>query len=304
MPALPVMDTNTGGYVEPTSDLIDLSVRCLNGEGCELRLGSSALGSDLQKLVSEQLPSKKGRGFTLHYMNSPLMLQHTLQGQGIVGKTAIVSCTFVPTDLCAAWCCLQSDSLPGKTDAQEPLQGITRIAGMCCTKSSLPSSLESLIFGHKFNETLNGVTFPSRLQGLTFGYHFDQSLRGVTLPTGLKTLTFGCSFNKSLEGLTFPSSLQSLTFGRLFNQRLDLESVIFPSGLQNLTFGDNFDRSLQGVTLPNGLQSLTFGSNFNQSLEGVNLPIGLQSLVFGWRFDQGLEGVNLPTGLQSMAFGH
>jgi len=208
------MSTSAGGYVEPTSDLIDLYVRCLNGEGCELRLSSSALGSDLHKLVSEQLPSKKGRGFTLHYMNSLLMLQHTLQGQGIVGKTAILSCTFVPTDLRAAWCCIQSDSPPGKTmNAQEPLQGIARIAGMCCTEYSLPSSLESLTFGHKFNQSLNGVTFPSRLQSLTFGYHFNQSLQGVTLPRGLRTLTFGCSFNKSLEKVAFPSGLQNLTFG-------------------------------------------------------------------------------------------
>ena len=37
---------------------------------------------------------------------------------------------------------------------------------------------------------LQGVTLPSSLQSLTFGYKFDQDLKGVMLLSGLQTWTF------------------------------------------------------------------------------------------------------------------
>ena len=43
-----------------------------------------------------------------------------------------------------------------------------------------------------------------------------------------------------------------------------------------MTFGQDFNQSLERVTLPNGLQSLTFGRRFEQSLVKVALPIGLE----------------------------
>ena len=45
---------------------------------------------------------------------------------------------------------------------------------------------------------------------------------------------------------------------------------------QQLTFGDDFNQSLDNVSLPGGLLQLTFGYDFNQSLDNVNLPHGLQ----------------------------
>ena len=50
------------GYVLPAagSEQIKLDVRCLNGEGCMLSLADSTLGREVHRLVSEQLPSKRG----------------------------------------------------------------------------------------------------------------------------------------------------------------------------------------------------------------------------------------------------
>ena len=53
-----------------------------------------------------------------------------------------------------------------------------------------------------------------------------------------------------------------------------------PRSLAMLSFGDEFNQSLEQVTLPSRLQSLSFGLEFNQSLERVSLPSSLQSLIF------------------------
>ena len=49
------------GYVEPVgcSDVIDLHVLCLNGDGCALALSPGTLGREVRQLVLEQLGGKK-----------------------------------------------------------------------------------------------------------------------------------------------------------------------------------------------------------------------------------------------------
>ena len=295
--------SDAGACVEPSrgSDLFDLSVQCLNGEGCMLKLNGSCTGWEVYRMVSKQLPQKKGAQLTLHHLDSSLILHKELQAQGIMGKAATLSCTYVPTDLYAAWCTVQSLPVSQKELA---LQGVTQIAGATTTKylHHLPESLEHLTFGNEFNQSLEGVTLPSSLQTLTFGSDFDQSLEHVTLPSSLQTLTFGSDFDRSLKHVTLPSSLQTLTFGSDFDQ--SLEHVTLPSSLQTLTFGHWFNQSLEGVTLPSNLQTLTFGESFNQSLEHVTLPSSLQTLTFGERFTQSLERVTLPSSLQTLTFGH
>jgi hypothetical protein len=92
------------GYVEPVgcSDVIDLHVLCLNGDGCALVLSPGTLGREVRQLVLEQLGGKKGRKLALHHNASLLMPGQTLQEQGIC-QAATLSCTFVPIDLCAAY---------------------------------------------------------------------------------------------------------------------------------------------------------------------------------------------------------
>ena len=55
------------------------------------------------KMVSLKLPAKPGAQLVLYHGASQLALFKSLQQQGIVGKTATLSCTFVPADLFAAW---------------------------------------------------------------------------------------------------------------------------------------------------------------------------------------------------------
>ena len=47
--------------------------------------------------------SKERGGLALQYLASPLVLGQTLQEQGIEGQDMTLSCTYVPTDMCAAW---------------------------------------------------------------------------------------------------------------------------------------------------------------------------------------------------------
>ena len=66
---------------------------CLNGEECKLSLSSSTLGREVHQIVSQQLPSRKGRKSTMQHGNSKLILGQTLQGQGVVGEAVTLSCT-------------------------------------------------------------------------------------------------------------------------------------------------------------------------------------------------------------------
>ena len=234
-------------------DQIDLHIQCLAGHGFTLSVPPTTLGWALRKLVSERLGCKGGRKIVLHHNASAIVQHQSLQEQGILGKEAVVSCTFVPTDLYAAWLCIKR----GAVSDAFAMEGVTHLTGAPEGQylHNLPHSLKHLGFGFDFNQSLKGVSFPNSLESLTFGDKFNQSLEGVNFPNSLQSLTFGSQFNQSLEGVNLPSSLQSLTFGAEFNQRL------------------------HGVNLPNSLLSLTFGSSFYQSLKGVRLPNNLESLI-------------------------
>ena len=273
------------GYVEPSSfDAIDLHVLCLNGEECNLKLSRSTMGRDVYLMVSRKLPPKKCGKLTLCHNDSRLLPHKTLQEQGIVGA-AMLSCTYAPTDLFAAWCYIKGYPVD---EGELALEGVSEIeiengsTTACEYIYNLPKSLKRLKFD--CNRSLKGVTLPSSLHSLTFGDNFNQWLTRVTLPSNLQTLTFGPAFNQSLVKASLPRSLQNLAFGRNFNQTL--QGVTLPSSLHSLTFGHSFNQILQGVTLPSSLQNLTLGWNFNQTLQGVTLPSSLQNLAFGYSFNQ------------------
>ena len=94
------------GYVsaDASCEAIEIQVLCLDGEGYNFTLSASTLGHEVRQNISQRRPSKKGRRCMIHHKNSPLLLDQTLQEQGIVGKTATLSCTFVPTDLYKSLC--------------------------------------------------------------------------------------------------------------------------------------------------------------------------------------------------------
>ena len=253
-----------------------------------LRVERSTRGSEVRKMVLDHLPGRSGAKLVLDHMRHQTSEQdveetvrlklYQLQEQGLAEEeTAILCCTYVPTQLQAAWCFLKGIET---SEAELSLEGVTHLTTPSCVGLlHLPESLVSLTFGDEFNQSLEGVILPNNLQILTFGRDFNQSLEGVSLPHSLRNLTFGRYFNQSLEHVTLPRSLQNLTFGEYFNQ--NLEHVTLPDSLQNLTFEFRFNQSLKGMTLPESLQNLTFGHDFNKSLEGLTLPHSLQNLTFG-----------------------
>ena len=175
------------GYLEPSaggSEMINLHVLCLNGEGCKLTLPPSTLGREVRQMVLEQLPPKRGGRLALQYLASPLVLGQTLQEQGIEGQEVALSCTYVPTDMYAAW--RYAWGHPAIEDGEEEfaLEGLTTMIGAWNGEylHHLPSSLQNLTFGYSSNQSLKEVTFPSSLKSLTFGY-FNQSLKEVTFPS-------------------------------------------------------------------------------------------------------------------------
>ena len=271
------IDSATGSMGE---GLLELEVLTMSGE-CILTLNvsDSMLGRDLWNLILGKVPSKPGLQLVVSH-TSRLVLNESLQQQGLGGQRAQVSATYMPVNLLAAlhFACGRSVE-----DEEFSLNGITEVTGdkeaTSALLHNLPNSLRSLTFDGRCDQGLHNVRLPSGLQSLTFGVFFDQSLDNVTWPAGLQSLALGRDFNQSLDNVTWPAGLQSLTFGWDFNQNLD--NVTWPPGLQSLTFGDWFNQSLNNVTWPAGLQSLTLGNHFNQSLDNVTWPAGLQSLTFG-----------------------
>ena len=191
------------GYVDPSStdkgtadetDEVDLQVLCLTGEGVTLSIPRSILGYDLRRLVSEKLPCKPGTKLAVHHVNAKLTLNQTLGEQGIVGESAMLSCTYIPTSVYTAWCYVCG--LP-TSERDVALEGVTQLEGATGGEflHYLPRSLARLTFGQKFNQSLERVTLPSSLQHFSFGYDFNQSLEQVTLPSSLQSLSFGHNFN-------------------------------------------------------------------------------------------------------------
>ena len=190
------------GYVDPSStdkgtadetDEVELQVLCLTGEGVTLSVPRSMLGYELRRLVSEKLPCKPGAKLAVHHMNTGLTLNQTLGEQGVVGKSAMLSCTYIPTNVYTAWCYVCG--LP-TSEREVALEGVTQLEGATSGEylHYLPRSLASLSFGWTFNQSLELVTLPSSLQSLRFGHDFNQSMDQVTLPSSLRSLSFGHDF--------------------------------------------------------------------------------------------------------------
>lgn len=219
-------------------DHLNLDVQSLTGEEFTLRVEKSMFGWEVRKMVLEKLPFKRGAKLVLHQIEHQgagvaveLKLDETLQQQGIVAERAILSCTYVPTSLQAAWRFFTGNTFETKLSSE----GVTHVTlpphcGSGCL-FDLPNGLESLTFGAWFNHSLRGVDFPNSLQTVTFGENFNQGIFAfATLPSSLQSLTFGLRFNQSLEGVTLPTSLQSLTLGTDFSQ--SLEDATVPCGLR------------------------------------------------------------------------
>ena len=160
------------GYLDPSStdkgaadetDEVNLEALCLTGEGVTLSVPRSMNGHHLCRLVSEKLPCKPGARLVVHHVNAKLTLNQTLGEQGIAGNSATLSCTYIPTNVYAAWCYVH-----GLTTCERDLVlgGVTELDGAVPGEylHHLPQSLARLSFGQTFNKGLERVTFPSILQ--------------------------------------------------------------------------------------------------------------------------------------------
>ena len=196
------MSSAQHGYVDPSSadkdaadeiDEVVLQMLCLTGEGVALSVPHSMLGHDLRRLMSQKFPCKPRATLAVHHANEKLVLDQTLEQQGI-GKSTLLSCTYIPTNLYAAWCYVRGFRT---CEREFALEGVTQLEKVMCGEHlhHLPCSLAKLSFGHEFNQDLAHVTLPSSLQNLCFGFEFNQSLEQVTLPSSLQSLSFGNQFN-------------------------------------------------------------------------------------------------------------
>ena len=220
------------------TDEVNLQMRCLTGEGVTLSVPRSMLVYDLRRLVSQKIPCKPGAKLTVHHVNGKLTLDQTLGEHGIVGKSVMLSRTYVPTNVYTAWrypCGLQT------CERALAIEGVAQL---------------ELVTGGEYLHHL-----PRSLARLTFLRFLQPKPRAGD---------FAIESSKPKPGasdLALPSSLQSLSFGRDFTERVTL-----PSNLQSSSFSNQFNQSLERVSLPSSLQCLSFGWNFNQSLERVSLP--------------------------------
>eukprot|EP01112_Ceratiomyxa_fruticulosa_P011032 TRINITY_DN2961_c0_g1_i3.p1 TRINITY_DN2961_c0_g1~~TRINITY_DN2961_c0_g1_i3.p1 ORF type:complete len:246 (+),score=52.33 TRINITY_DN2961_c0_g1_i3:90-740(+) len=81
---------------------------------------------------------------------------------------------------------------------------------------SLPNNLTFLVFGEKFNLSVDNV-LPHTITSLKFGKDFDTPISA--LPPSLTFLEFGFRFDKSVQKL--PHSIKHLIFKDFFNQPID-----------------------------------------------------------------------------------
>eukprot|EP00435_Cladocopium_sp_Y103_P054464 s500_g17.t1 len=84
------------------------------------------MGQEVRKMVSEQLPPKRGAKLAIQHLEKPLNLDKALQEQGIRGQGVTLSCTNVQTDLSAAWNYVQEFLV---LEGEAAMEGLTHTTG-------------------------------------------------------------------------------------------------------------------------------------------------------------------------------
>ena len=150
--------------------MIDLDVRTLTGEEFRLRVERSTRGAEVRKMILDNLPVRSGAKLVLDHVRHQtseqgveetvrLKLHQTLQEQGFAeAETAILCCTYVPTQLQAAWRFLMGLET---AEAELSLEGVTHLttpSPLCLLH--LPQSLISLTFASIFQRELGTGELP------------------------------------------------------------------------------------------------------------------------------------------------
>lgn len=239
-----------------------LSIQGMDGLSLELQVNDESSVQDVSKHIAKKIDMKPARMLKLTSGDNVLDESKPLLKQVSEGKIDfIVSPIGAYQAAKSFWRSIESieDETKGSLTLSD-LYGLEAIASLTF-KDNFEVWKNLAELGRAW-QSVAGVALPSNLQTLSFGERFNDALEGITLPTSLQTLTFGRSFNQSLAGVGLPLNLQTLIFGEEFNQ--SLESTALPMSLQTLIFGKKFNQSLEGVTLPGELQTLVFHDHFQK----------------------------------------
>ena len=148
--------------------LIELEVLGISGE-CMLTLNvaDSMLGRELWKMILDKIPRKPGLQLVVSH-TSRLVLNESLQQQGLRGQRAQVSATYMPVNLHTAWRFVHGHRIE---DEEFSLSGITGMTGVSPKKTALlhnlPKSLHTFTFAPDFNQEIHDLRLPAGLQSLT-----------------------------------------------------------------------------------------------------------------------------------------
>lgn len=74
---------------------------------------------------------------------------------------------------------------------------------------SIPSSVEQVTFGYRFNQPISPGSIPSSVKQITFGYHFNQSISPGLIPSSVTHLKFDSVWNPPATPGLQPFSLES-----------------------------------------------------------------------------------------------
>ncbi|EGC33860.1 hypothetical protein DICPUDRAFT_80380 [Dictyostelium purpureum] len=102
-----------------------------------------------------------------------------------------------------------------------------------CIKIS-SSSVETLIFGFKFNQPLSAGVIPPSVETLIFGEDFNQPLSAGVIPSSVKKIIFGEYFNQIITKDVLPCSIKYLVFGNKFKKE-----VFLPESVKKVYFVNN-----------------------------------------------------------------
>ena len=177
-----------------------VSVYCLAGSSFELEVDSAQTGWE----AAEQIAARVGQPAGLLVLTSGGCFVE--QCQMLLDQVQHDEISYAVRKLGAGrvtmlWQNLLEQKTLFDVAALNETMSLTWLSSQQLNKSiQLPSSLQSLEFGCRFNQRLDGIQLPSNLQSLTFGFDFNQSLESIQLPSSLQSLTFGYWFNQSLDG--------------------------------------------------------------------------------------------------------
>ena len=135
---------------------------------------------------------------------------------------------------------------------------------------------------------------PSQLQHLSFGYRYNQPLSPGVLPTSVTHLRLSSCFNHPLQPGDIPEHVAHLHPGRYFDHPL-LPGVL-PTSLRVLILSDCCFHSFALGSLPDGLEVLAFDRNaeFQHTLQPGVIFASVEVVTMSQLYKQELVAGGIP----------